>query len=296
MGDNDLEMTRRRVPAYEVKEGEVAGRCGAIGIRDYVPSCARNAIPLLWVHGGGWFGGSIRMKESDAPAKYLASRGRVVRTVDYRLAPPPARRGAVRREIAGNRFPAGLHDVVDAALDLSARHGSFALGGASAGANLAAGATLMLQQEECAQPASLVLVYGVFHGTMPEQADVEKSLRGTLAGSRFMLAEVHRMTRNYVGDESLLEDPLAFPANASLSGLPPTLMVDATNDVLRRSSSTFADAATAAGSHIEYRLIRGRHGFLNKTRSSAFLEAVASVERFLDTRRPTDKSVVRGSF
>ena len=86
----------------------------------------------------------------------------------------------------------------------------------------AAGATLMLQGEGREQPASLVLAYGVFHGTLPEHAEVEKSLRGSLAGSNFMLAEVHRMTRNYVGDERLMEHPLAFPAYASLSTSAPS--------------------------------------------------------------------------
>jgi acetyl esterase len=179
--------------------------------------------------------------------------------------------------------------VVDAALDLAARHGSYSLGGASAGANLAAGANFMLQRDGHEQPASLVLAYGVFHGKLPGHPDVEKSLRWSLAGSSFMLAEVHRMTRNYVGHERLLEDPLAFPAYASLSNLPPTIMVDATNDVLRRSSSTFADAGTAAGAQIEYWLIRGRHGFLNSPRSSAFSETMVRVERFLDAERLPDE-------
>ncbi|KAF2417546.1 alpha/beta hydrolase fold domain-containing protein [Microbacterium sp. B35-30] len=295
MGDSDLEMMRRRAPGFEVREGQVPGRGGAIRIRDYLPLRPLSAIPLLWVHGGGWFGGSVDMKESDAPAKYLAAHGRVVRTVDYRLAPRPRRRAA-GRENTSNRFPAALHDVVDAALDLWARHSSLSLGGASAGANLAAGATLMLQAEGCAQPTSLVLAYGVFHGKLPEHSEVEKSLRGSLAGSKFMLAEVHRMTANYVGDERLLEDPLAFPAYASLSNLPPTLMIDATHDILRRSSSTFADAATAAGANIEYRLIKGHHGFLNRPRSSAFSEAVARVERFLDAGRfPDDPGSVHDS-
>jgi len=296
MGDGDSELMRLRAPGLEVKERQVLGRGGLIGVRDYVPSHPRSAIPLLWVHGGGWYGGSVRMKESDAPAKYLAARGRVVRTVDYRLAPRPARRSAGSRESTSNRFPAGLHDVVDAALDLAARYGSFSLGGASAGANLAAGATLMLQGEGREQPASLVLAYGVFHGTLPEHAEVEKSLRGSLAGSNFMLAEVHRMTRNYVGDERLMEHPLAFPAYASLSNLPPTIMVDATHDVLRRSSSTFAEAARAAGVHIEYWLVRGQHGFLNSPRSSAFSEAIARVERFLDAGPFPDETGVSVGF
>ncbi|HWD62036.1 MAG TPA: alpha/beta hydrolase fold domain-containing protein [Humibacter sp.] len=124
-----------------IKETSIEGRGGPIRLRDYLPASAPFRTPVLWLHGGGFSSGGPDEKESDAPARVIAQSGRAVRTVDYRLAvrPAPWR----KRDLASmrNPYPAGLHDVVDAAKDFSAAGRPYIIGEASAGACLAAAAT-----------------------------------------------------------------------------------------------------------------------------------------------------------
>jgi acetyl esterase/lipase len=153
---------------YSVTNTVVAGRGGDIAVRDYVPATATEQLPFLWVHGGGFALGGLDMVESDAPARYLAARGRMVRTLHYRLAPNIGPFKNPRLGAAPGRYPEAHQDVVDVAESLRALAGPIAIGGASAGANLAAGALLALRDEGEWMPQSAVMAYGAFHSVLPE--------------------------------------------------------------------------------------------------------------------------------
>ena len=239
--------------------------------------------PLLWVHGGGFVAGGLDQKESDAPARYLAATGRWVRTLDYRLAPNIGLFGQPRPGPAPGRFPAAHHDVIDAARALCFESGGpIDLGGASAGANLAAGATVGLRDAGDDILRSLVLAYGVLHAQLPENGSVESNLHGILARWFFNPGMTKRMNLNYVGSEAGMSDPNAFPGSANLQGFPPTLTLDALNDRLRKSGHAFHQQLERAGVTAREEVVDGRHGFLGAPNRPPFSIGMGTINGWLD--------------
>ena len=265
-----------------VHEHEIPGRNGAIRVRDYQPEHRTARTAFLWVHGGGFAYGGLDMKESDAPARELAASGTFVRTVDSRLAP---KIGLFKQPDLGpmpGRFPLGLHDVVDAAKSLAELEGApINLGGASAGANLAAGAVLSLRDEGGAMPRSLAFAYGAFHSVMPEHSPIERELHGPITRWMFNPSMVRRIALNYVGDPALLVPGYAFPSGADLTGLPPTLSMDASNDRLRESGQAFADELRAAGTDVTYTVVTGTHGFLGASGRRKYADGMRQLAAWL---------------
>jgi acetyl esterase/lipase len=269
--------------SYTVKNSTVQGRGGAIPVRDYLPAGDTSGAAFLWVHGGGFIGGGLDQKESDAPARYLADRGRRVRTIDYRLVTGVHLFREPDLKPQPNRFPAALHDVVDVAADLAAVTGrAIAMGGASAGANLAAGATMFIRDEGASGPATLVLMYGAFHSAVPESPEVERALRGPLVKWMFNPTMVRRIFLGYVGDPALFVPGYAAPGGGDLHGFPPTLSMDAEIDRLRASGHAFADELRAAGVAVHEEVVPGaRHGFLNAFNKPPFKNSMLTVENWL---------------
>lgn len=270
-----------------IENSVIVGRAGPIRVREYLPTVEAGRAPFVWLHGGGFAFGGLDMKESDAPARFLAAAGRRVRTVDYRLAPKisPFTKPDLRPK--PNRYPAALHDVVDAAADLAAVTGrSIAMGGASAGANLAASAALMIRDERTVDVISLVLAYGAFHAVLPDDNGVERTLRGPLAGLMFNQAMVTRIYLNYTGSADLLVPGYAVPGGADLHDLPPTFLLNADNDRLRRTGHAFADELRSSGVEVREETVRGTHGFLNSNRKPGFDERMGWIAAWLDEHDP----------
>jgi acetyl esterase len=268
---------------YTIEDSVVVGAGGDIRVRDYRPASPATPMPFLWVHGGGFVSGGLDQKESDAPARYLAAAGRWVRTVDYRLAPNPGLFREPKLGAAPGRFPAAHHDVLAVAAELRREAGApITLGGASAGANIAAGVVIAMRASGDELPSGLVLAYGAFHSVMPENESIESSLHGLIARWAFNSAMVRRIALNYIGDEQLLSDPRAFPGGQDLHGFPPTFTLDATNDRLRRSGHAFSEELRAAGVPNDELVVEGRHGFLNQSRRPAFATGMAAMRDWLD--------------
>ena len=267
----------------------VQGRGGGIPIRDYLPEDARDgAVPLVWIHGGGWMSGGLDQRESHAVAKAIARTGRPVRTVDYRLAPALGWRTLAARsplvlEPSANRYPAAPDDVVSAIADWAGTADDrLFIGGASAGANLAVTAAVALRKETGLRLSGLALAYGGFHSALPP---IPESVRSRLTGIAGRIAftpeSYDRMALNYVGDERLLSK--AFPAGADLAGLPPALVMDADRDSLRASGDQFAVDLRAVGSAVDYVVIgKTLHGFLNKHHSRGFRQGIRTMSEWLD--------------
>ncbi|QNG38810.1 alpha/beta hydrolase [Geodermatophilaceae bacterium NBWT11] len=265
-----------------VDDGVVAGRGGEIPVRDYRPASPAARTALLWVHGGGFTSGGLDQQESDAPARFLAAAGTPVRTVDYRLAPRALPWRDPDLTPHPGRYPAGLDDVVDVARALiEASGGPIAIGGGSAGANLAAATVLRLRDEGLPLPRSAVLAYGTFHAVLPEDEQVESELSGILAKWAFNPTMTRRMNLNYVGEPGALAPGYPFPGGADLRDFPPTLLVDARNDRLRKSGHTFAAELRAAGSEVRETVVEAQHGFLNKPRKPAFATGMRDIAAWL---------------
>ncbi|MDR7159167.1 alpha/beta hydrolase [Arthrobacter sp. BE255] len=156
------------------------------------PTASRPGI--VWMHGGGFEHGSIEWPEAHVVSAELAARtGALVVSVDYRLAQD------------GMVFPAPLDDVTSAWQWLVAERqqlgitGPLFIGGGSAGANLAAAASMRERDLGRTIPDGMLLAYGAFHFPIPTAAGPAADMSevppflGELAGRGI---EIYR---NYLG-------------------------------------------------------------------------------------------------
>lgn len=248
-------------PHVEVADGAATGPHGPVPLRIYRPSVQRSHGPLLvWCHGGGWLGGDLEMPEADATAREVCHRAdAVVVSVGYRLA------------TEGVHFPVPHDDVVAAfrwavlhAVELGASPGRVTLGGASAGANLAAGAALRTR-DEGDPPSRLILIYPLVHPELPELSDeLAVTIAGLPPAAIPVAPMVRTLTENYLGAPAGDAGPYAMPGLADLAGLPPTLVVNCEFDGLRASGEAFTEAAIAAGVQVDQRTAPDvLHGHIN---------------------------------
>jgi acetyl esterase len=268
----------------------LAGPHGSIPVRIYPAQGdgAGSAPGLVWLHGGGFAYGDLDMPEADWVARQFAARGVGVVSVAYRLAPElPANTGDDPR-VDGAHFPVPSDDVltafrwtVDHATELGLDPDAISLGGASAGAALAAGASLRLRAAGPYTPFRIVLAYPTVHAVLPEPSAELAAKLETLPEDRLFRPEaVARMNLNYVGDPAALTDPHAFPGGHDLSGLPPTLVLNSDRDSLRSSGEAYADELFTAGVGVTCLFEPDTtHGHLNQPDSP---EALASLSTIAD--------------
>jgi acetyl esterase len=225
-----------------------------IPARVYLPDNAPPPRPaLLWLHPGGFTGGSI--DDVDANCRVLAAQSAsVVMSIDYRLAPT-------------HRYPAAALDVRRAMRWLTANCATFgvdpqriAVGGQSAGATLAA--TFCLEAGDGQAPALQVLCYPILDpGTEGD------SYRENAAGYVFTAAGVAEDWSEYLGADAGNPPAPAAPLLApDLSGVPPALILAAGYDPARDDSRRYAQRLASAGREVTL-LEYGRtiHAFLSFT-------------------------------
>jgi acetyl esterase len=277
----------------EVVDDTVVGPHGEVPIRRYRPAGPAVAAPtLLWLHGGGFFAGDLDLPESHAVALALARRGVPVVTADYRLGPLPGMPWVGRRGPRGRRrWPVPHDDVVAVQRVLRAESSAgLLLGGASAGACLAAGVAAGLVAGGAEALDGLVLAYGFFHARLPRDRAVQRRVRGH---RRVTHAPWGLDRANRVHGGEALGEARAFPGGHDLAGFPPTLMVDADRDAMRASGDRFALELGAAGVALErHVLTESRHAFLNRPGTEDFRQAVDLVVGFGwgELRGPRDLS------
>jgi acetyl esterase/lipase len=252
-------------PVAEVVDRTLPGPAGEIGARFYLPDTPEPGPAFVYFHGGGWVLGSL--DAVDAVCRRLANAaGFAVVSVDYRLAPE-------------HPFPGGLDDCY-AAIRWVAEHGSehgldrdrLAVGGASAGGNLAAAVTLLARRQG---PPLLfqLLVYPPLDHRAATGAE-----RMRLDRPFFSAEDLAWCWRNYLGDEEDGESPLASPLRAvDLRGLPPALLITAELDPLCDEAELYA--ARLREANVPARLARFdgvAHGFFSLSeRLDAAAEAQA---------------------
>jgi acetyl esterase len=263
----------------------------ADGLVRVYPAREPRRTGLVWAHGGGFAFGDLDMPESDWVARELATRGTTVISVDYRLAPVPAGWGPIPTAAArdGECYPAASDDMltawrwtVDNAARLRVDVERLAIGGTSAGGNLAAGATVrLLERAGDVLPALVVLAYPTLLAVQPAPGpDLRAALDAQPGADRFGPAAVLGMYENYLGgpvDDAPLGAVPGSATPADLAGFPPTLIVNGDVDELRVSGEHFGATLATAGRDVEVVTEPGtEHGHLNRPHEPA---ASLTIER-----------------
>ncbi|WP_433788695.1 alpha/beta hydrolase [Actinoplanes sp. CA-252034] len=264
-----------------IEDRSIDGPHGPIPVRVHTPAGDARA-GLVWAHGGAFFGGDLDMPESDQVARRLADHGVTVVTVDYRLAPiMDWTTGTLTEQPGRVHYPVASEEVTAAftwARTAHARIPVWAIGGASAGGALTAGATLRLRDSGRPLPHGVLLVYPVLHAVLPPGSAELAAKVATLPNPELVGADaISRMNLNYVRDPAALAQPYAFPGGHDLTGLPPTFILNADIDPLRASGQRYGAELADAG--VDLVLVREdgtRHGHLNEPDSPA---AALSIDR-----------------
>ena len=208
---------------------------GALRLRIHTPTAASRHPALLYLHGGGWVFFSI--DTHDRLMRELAARaGRTVIGVDYARAPEA--RYPVAREQAVAAWRWARAHAEECGID----PGRIALGGDSAGANLALAAALVLR-DAGERPDALLLNYGVFG----DDDSTESYTRFDGPAYNLGRDEMRGFWDHYLGHPRPAADPLAAPLKASLAGLPRCCLVVPECDVLRDDSLALAERLRGAG-------------------------------------------------
>ncbi|MGH7964247.1 MAG: alpha/beta hydrolase [Candidatus Binatia bacterium] len=216
---------------------------------------------LVYFHGGGWTMGSpkthLRVGREFAAAGYLTIN------VDYRRAPK-------------HRFPAAFEDCLFAtqwAVENAVRYGGdpqrLAVGGDSAGGNLAAAVLAECSQKGGPKIRAGVLIYGVF--------DYHKAV--SVLGTTGPTTQFYLPPDQY---EALRGDHRVSPLSASTK-FPPCYIGVGTKDPIYPESLTLAKALAAAGIEHDLHIIEGApHGFFQLTPLPAYAEGYQRAIAFLD--------------
>jgi acetyl esterase len=230
------ELAGPEQPVYRVEDRKIPGDGGLIPVRIYRPSAASPLPALVFFHGGGFVIGGL--DSSDRVCRALANgSGCVVVSVDYRLAPE-------------HPFPAAADDafaatawVASRAADLGIDPTLIAVGGESAGGNLAAVVALRARDAGGPAIAFQLLVY--------PQVD----FMDTASESMREYGEGHFLdtpTMAYFADQYLpagidRRQPWVSPGHATLAGLPPAFVLTAECDPLRDQGEAFTRRLKDAG-------------------------------------------------
>jgi acetyl esterase len=214
----------------------IPGPGGDIPVRIYTPLGEGPFPCVVYFHGGGWVLGDLEMTNGVC-ATLAARSGAVVVSVDYRLAPE-------------HKFPAPFEDCYAATewvaangADIGVDGSRIAVGGDSAGGNLAAAVALRARDEKGPALAMQLLVYPVTDHSLD-------------TGSYSSNGENYLLTRDmmqwfwdhYLANDADGDNPYVSPLRAAdLSGLPPATVFTAEFDPLRDEGEAYAAKLSKAG-------------------------------------------------
>jgi acetyl esterase len=239
-------------PLADVVNRSIQVSAGELPVRIYYPRIGSEMPVLVYYHGGGFVLGSL--ESHDALLRNMAAAvDCVIVSVDYRLAPE-------------HRFPAAVDDALEAVKWVHANAGAIrvdpmriAVGGDSAGGNLATVVALRIRDEGGPALRAQLLIYPVTH------------LRGPISGSMVTNGEGYFLQTidmtwfadMYLGNTDAALHPHASPLLADdLRSLPRALVITAGFDPLLDQGRAYASRLSAAGNecaHIHY--ADAIHGF-----------------------------------
>lgn len=265
----DLEIEDYYVP----RDGEEKTQ---VPVRIYRPMNTAGALPvLLYLHGGGFFCGDLRSEELQC-VHYARNLPCAVVCVAYRLAPEEP-------------FPAALTDcyrvlefLYRESRGLNLDRDFIAVGGSSAGANLAAAVALLARDRIGPKICFQMLLVPALDDRLETQSALQ-----FIDVPDFARPEAEVMWRWYLGEDAHDVSPYAAPARVKdLSELPPAYVLCAGLDPLRDEGLDYARRLTEAGVAVELHLVPSiPHGFAN-------IPSATISERLLNEQ----VDVLRGAF
>ncbi|MEU8119327.1 alpha/beta hydrolase [Spirillospora sp. NPDC049024] len=236
-----------KVPARPVRTRKVDA--GGVPARLYTPKGLAEGSPLLvFYHGGGWVIGNL--DTHDTVCRYLAVHAEVrVLSVDYRLAPEHPYPAAAEDALAAYEY------AVARAADLGADPGAVAVGGDSAGGNLAAVVGVLARRT----PDFALLYYPA------TDMSVRRRSRELFADGFYLTDDDMTWFSDHYCPQERRAEPQASPLLAEdLAGFPPTYLVTAGFDPLRDEGEEFAARLREAGVPVALRRQEDLiHGFAN---------------------------------
>jgi acetyl esterase/lipase len=239
-------VTDHRVP--------VAG--AEITVRTYSPGGRGPHPVLVYYHGGGWVIGDLYTH--DGLCRSLANAARcVVASVDYRLAPE------WKYPVAAEDSYAALRWVATHAIRLGLDPRRVAVGGDSAGGNLATVVSLMARDQGGPGLVHQVLIYPVTDNDLNTRSYVENA-----SGYVLTREGMRWFWNHYLADSRQGLEPHASPLRApTLAGLPSALVITAECDPLRDEGEAYAARLRDAGVPVTVTRYDGMfHGFVRMTR------------------------------
>ncbi len=232
---------------YEIRDVDADG----VPCRLYRPSANTNIGLLVYYHGGGWVIGDL--DTHDGICRSLANKsGHAVLAVEYRLAPE-------------HKFPAAVDDSItalkwahDNAKNLGIDSSRIAVGGDSAGGNLAA----VVAQQQVVPLKFQMLIYPCVDASMSFPSIIE-NVNGPLLTSSLM-GWFHD---NYLRDKNDAQNQKASPMLASddlLKQMPPALVVTAQFDPLRDEGEAYGKRLVENGVNTTITRFNGQfHAFFS---------------------------------
>jgi len=267
------------VPLQRERDLTLPGPYGQVPCRLYLPDGAERPPLLVYAHGGGFVQGSL--PSWDAMLRELVRQSGVAAlSVDYKLSPE-------------HRFPVAFDEMV-AMIRLAAREGAglgidptrLAVGGDSAGGNLALAAALALRDAGERALGFQLLIYGVY-STDTESASWQRFGKG--AG--LSQTQMRWIWETYLERPEQQSDWRAAPILGNLAGLPPAHLIVGSLDPLLDDSHRLAAALKRAGVSCELTVYDGiNHGFIRYgrligTSRRALADCAAALRKALVTSR-----------
>ncbi len=233
---------------------EIPGSQGEIPARIYTPKTEQkeNRPSLVFYHGGGFSLGNV--ESYDRVCIQLAHQsGLVVISVEYRLAPE-------------TRFPGGLIDAQDSFIWLAENAAQFyldpnkmAVGGDSAGANLATVLCILNRDQDKKIPAFQLLIYPWTAG-----AAISPSRKRLVDGAIIPKKALDWFQHHYISKEHYDDPRFNVLGVEDLSGLPPAFILTAGYDPFVDEGAVYAKRLESSGVKVRYSCYSDMfHGFLN---------------------------------
>jgi len=266
--DTTAGLLQKRPPRMKTVDHQIDLGDDQMRIREYIPkNFKENDHSMLYFHGGGFSIGSIRTH--DPVCKFLSEMlGWKIFSVEYRLAPE-------------HRFPVPLEDcdqsmdwLIENADQFEIDINKIAVGGDSAGGNLAACLCIKRIEEGKIQPERQILFYPAV-----DTGGEYESIKTFTDGYFLLTKELLEWFGNNYLDESDYTNIYAAPMNYDkLDMVPPALIITAGFDPLRDEGKAYAEILQKNGVKVDYKEYPSLiHGFLNFTIAPECMRAMEEI-------------------